>query len=76
MNEGDDREAVAASVTLFIETCEKNLEEVLHHDLVSEALKKKSKVQCPSGKDQSLGFSCSIFKSSFAITGFVLGSES
>lgn len=67
---------MAASVTLFIETCEKNLEEALHHDLVSEALKKKSKVQCPSGKDQSLGFSCFTFGSSFAITGSVLGAES
>ena len=68
---------MTASVTLFTETCEKkNLEEVLHHDLVSEALKKKSKVQCPSGKDQSLGFSCFTFGSSFAIIGSVLGAES
>ena len=46
----------AQSVTLFTETCEKNLEEVLHCDLMWEALKEKSKVQCPLGKTRALGF--------------------
>ena len=48
---------MAASVTLFTETCEKkNLEEVLHRDLVSEALKRKAKSSVLLGKIRAWGF--------------------
>lgn len=36
-----EEETVGESVTLFIETYEKNLEEVLHHDLRQETFREK-----------------------------------